>query len=111
MHIDIITDNRYNFAKGRWILWQLIVLSKAIIYQNTVCQKTAAFRIWRLMIFVPVKQILQIATLKQYINCQTELTDLGFDYIITLCDALYENLYYYENEYGKFRIDLEIEMI
>lgn len=48
---------------------------------------------------------------KQYINCQTELTDLGFDYIITLCDALYEKLYYYENEYGKFRIDLEIEMI
>ena len=48
---------------------------------------------------------------KQYINCQTELTDLGFDYIITLCDALYEKVYYYENEYGKFRIDLEIEMV
>ena len=48
---------------------------------------------------------------KKYINQKVSLVDLGFDYMITLIDANYTNLYYFENEFGKFRIDLDIKLI
>ena len=48
---------------------------------------------------------------KKYINQKVSLVDLGFDYMITLMDANYTNLYYFENEFGKFRIDLDIELV
>lgn len=37
------------------------------------------------------------------------MTKLGFDYLITLTSNTYQGLYYFENEYGKFRVDLKID--
>ena len=47
---------------------------------------------------------------KDYIGQRTTLTDLGFNCEIPLYNALYTNVYYFKNEYGKFRIDLDIEI-
>ena len=37
------------------------------------------------------------------------MTKLGFDYLITLTSNTYQGLYHFENEYGKFRVDLKID--
>ena len=47
---------------------------------------------------------------EKYQNYKTSLVDFGFDYEITLFDQYYENLYSFENENGKFRVDLEIAL-
>ena len=36
------------------------------------------------------------------------LSNLYFDYFVTLTSNTYQGLYHFENKYGKFRIDLEI---
>ena len=37
------------------------------------------------------------------------MSDVGFDYFVTLTSNTYQNLYYFENEYGKFRVNLAID--
>ena len=37
------------------------------------------------------------------------MSNVGFDYFVTLTSNTYQGLYYFENEYGKFRIDLVID--
>lgn len=37
------------------------------------------------------------------------MSKLGFDYFVTLTSNTYQGLYYFENEYGKFRVDLAID--
>lgn len=37
------------------------------------------------------------------------MSNVGFDYFITLLSDTYQGLYYFENEYGKFRVDLAID--
>ena len=37
------------------------------------------------------------------------MSNLGFDYFITLTSNTYQGLYNFENKYGKFRIDLKID--
>ena len=37
------------------------------------------------------------------------MSNVGFDYFVTLTSNTYQGLYYFENEYGKFRVDLAID--
>ena len=37
------------------------------------------------------------------------MSNVGFDYFVTLTSNTYQGLYYFENEYGKFRVDLVID--
>lgn len=37
------------------------------------------------------------------------MSNLGFDYFVTLTSNTYQGLYNFENKYGKFRIDLKID--
>ena len=37
------------------------------------------------------------------------MSSVGFDYFVTLTSNTYQGLYYFENEYGKFRVDLAID--
>lgn len=48
---------------------------------------------------------------KKYRNHKISLEDLGFDYVITLNDDYYKSLYLFENESGKFRVDLQISLV
>ena len=48
---------------------------------------------------------------EKYRNCTASLVSLGFDYEIKLTDYYYTNLYNFENEYGKFRVDLRITLV
>ena len=48
---------------------------------------------------------------KKYRNHKISLEDLGFDYVITLNDDYYKSLYSFENESGKFRVDLQISLV
>ena len=48
---------------------------------------------------------------KKYCNLITSLSDYGFDYVITLNNDYYKNLYSFENESGKFRVDLQISLV
>lgn len=47
---------------------------------------------------------------KKYKGCTIDLRDINFDYKLTLEEGEYQNLYFFENEYGKFRVDLFIEL-
>lgn len=47
---------------------------------------------------------------QKYRNYKVTLEKLGFDYEITLIENYYNNLYSFENESGKFRVDLEITL-
>ena len=48
---------------------------------------------------------------EKYRNYTASLVSLGFDYEIKLTDYYYTNLYNFENEYGKFRVDLRITLV
>lgn len=39
-----------------------------------------------------------------------DLRNINFDYNLVLNEGEYQNLYFFENEYGKFRVDLSIEL-
>lgn len=46
---------------------------------------------------------------KEYRYKTIPMRDVGFDYFITLTNNTYQGLYCFENEYGKFRVDLKID--
>lgn len=48
---------------------------------------------------------------EKYRNYTASLVSLGFDYEIVLTECYYTNLYNFENEYGKFRVDIRITLI
>lgn len=47
---------------------------------------------------------------KKYQGLTIDLENIEFDYNLILEEGECQNLYYFENEYGKFRVDLSIEL-
>lgn len=47
---------------------------------------------------------------KKYQESTIDLRSLNFDYNLVLKEGEYQNLYFFDNEYGRFRVDLSIEM-
>lgn len=47
---------------------------------------------------------------KKYQESIIDLRSLNFDYNLVLKEGEYQNLYFFDNEYGRFRVDLSIEM-
>ena len=47
---------------------------------------------------------------KKYEECTIDLRNINFDYNLVLKEGEYQNLYFFENKYGKFRVDLSIEL-
>lgn len=47
---------------------------------------------------------------KKYKGNTIDLQNINFDYSLVLEEGEYQNLYFFENEYGKFRVDLSIEL-
>ena len=47
---------------------------------------------------------------KKYQGNTIDLRNINFDYNLVLKEGEYQNLYFFENEYGRFRVDLSIEL-
>lgn len=96
--------NVFEFVKGNIIEYEItpyktILIKPIPLISNAVISKEDDLTI---ITFTYIYE-------QKYRYQTVSLVKLGFDYLITLTSNIYQGLYYFENKYGKFRVDLKID--